>query len=194
MNNSAVFNQAIQLKPVGAVHNQSRETDWGKDFSDLSWQKKTVKMKEMRDRVSKIEIDPGLEGILDGIEDFSHLLVLYWAHLVPAERRSQTKVHPLGNPDFPLVGIFATQSPVRPNSILATFVRLIQRNKNTLLVTGLDALDGSPVLDIKPFNPEEKHENVKLPVWMRQVHREFQKDAGQDCDKGNRAKGNDQQA
>ena len=72
--------------------------------------------------VSEIAIDAGLEGILDGIEEFSHIMVLYWAHLAPVERRSVRKVHPFGNKDFPLVGVFATHSPVRPNPSCAARV------------------------------------------------------------------------
>ena len=165
--------EIIQLKPVGFVRNQSREPNWGPSLGALNWQERAEKMKEYIQSVSEIEIDPALDGILDGIEEFSHLMIIYWSHLVPPDRRSQLRGHPMGNKDFPLVGIFATRSPIRPNSILTTVVRLTGRQGNTLQVTGLDALDGSPVLDIKPYYPEGKHENVKVPDWMKQVNHEF---------------------
>jgi tRNA (adenine37-N6)-methyltransferase len=165
--------EIIQLKPVGFVRNQSREPNWGPSSSALNWQERAIKMKEHLQSVSEIEIDPALDGILDGIEEFSHLTILFWAHLAPSDRKSQFRGHPMGNKDFPLVGIFATHSPIRPNSILTTVVRLIRRQGNKLQVTGLDALDGSPVLDIKPYYPEEELENVKLPDWMKQINREF---------------------
>ena len=171
----AGLDQVIQLRPVGVVRNNSHEASWGSSFSALKWKERAARMEEQRAAVSEIVVDPALEGILDGIENFSHLEVLFWAHLVPSERRSQTRVHPMGNPDFPLIGIFATRSPVRPNSILSTVVRLIERKGNTLKVSGLDALDGSPVLDIKPFTQEEEYENIKLPGWMRKIHQEFEK-------------------
>jgi len=83
-------------------------------------------------------------------------------------------VHPLGNPEFPLVGRFATHSPARPNTILITVVKLLGRNGNVLKVSGLDALDGSPLLDIKPYLPyREELKDLKMPDWMRQVHRQF---------------------
>jgi tRNA (adenine37-N6)-methyltransferase len=165
--------QTIQLKPVGIVRNQSREPNWGESWKNLSWQERAARMREKQEAVSEIDINPELDGILDGIEDFSHLSILFWAHLAPPERRLQTRGHPMGNQDFPLVGIFATRSPIRPNSILTTVVKLIERRGSTLKVTGLDALDGSPVLDIKPYYLEEKAENIKLPDWMKQVNRKF---------------------
>lgn len=170
----AGLDQLIQVRPVGVVRNNSHEASWGPSFSALKWKQRAARMEEQREAVSEIIVDPSLEGILDGIEDFSHLEIFFWAHLVPLERCSQTRVHPMGNPDFPLIGIFATRSPVRPNSILSTVVRLLERKRNTLKVSGFDALDGSPVLDIKPFTQEEKYENIKVPGWMREIHREFE--------------------
>jgi tRNA (adenine37-N6)-methyltransferase len=163
----------IQLKPVGFVRNQSREPNWGPSLSSLDWKTRAIKMKGYNQATSEIEIDPALDGILDGIEAYSHLTIIFWAHLVPDERRSHFRGHPMGNKDFPMVGIFATRSPIRPNGILTTVVRLMGRQGNTLQVTGLDALDGSPVLDIKPYYPEVKPENMKLPDWMKQINREF---------------------
>ena len=115
---------------------------------------------------SELVIDEDLPGILDGVEEFSHLLVLYWADRIPPEERSQTRVHPRGREDLPLVGIFATRSPVRPNPICATVVRLLERKGNRLTVEGLDALDGSPLVDIKPFEPGSySGDEVRLPDW-----------------------------
>lgn len=79
----------------------------------------------------------------------------------------------MGNRKFPLVGVFATRSPVRPNSILTSVVRLIERRGNVLQVTGLDALDGSPILDIKPYQPCNEPKDIKIPDWMKKIHYEF---------------------
>jgi tRNA-Thr(GGU) m(6)t(6)A37 methyltransferase TsaA len=163
----------IQLKPVGIIRNQSKDPSWGGTLSKLDWQKRAAIMKEQRESVSELVIDASLDGILDGIEEFSHIMVLYWAHLAPEERRSATKVHPIGNRAFPLVGVFATHSPVRPNPILATVVRLIERRGNILNVTGLDALDGSPILDIKPYQPYQEPKDISVPEWMKKIHDEF---------------------
>ncbi len=111
---------------------------------------------------------------MDGIEDFSHVMVLYWAHCIPPESRSLTKIHPMGRKEFPLMGIFATCSPARPNPVLATVVQLLERNGNVLKVKGLDAVDGSPVIDIKPFAPGfYPSEEVKTSEWMEQIQKEF---------------------
>jgi tRNA-Thr(GGU) m(6)t(6)A37 methyltransferase TsaA len=168
--------RTIRLKPVGVVRNESKDPSWGATLGELHWRERAARMKEQRESVSEIIIVSGLDGALDGIDDFSHLLVLYWPHLLPEEKRSVTRVHPIGNLDFPLVGVFATRSPARPNTILATVVRLLGRDGNTLRVTGLDALNGSPVLDIKPHYPGDADgADVKVPEWMSRVSRGFDK-------------------
>jgi tRNA-Thr(GGU) m(6)t(6)A37 methyltransferase TsaA len=170
--------QPIQLKPVGVVRNQSKEPSWGGTLNALDWRGRAATMKAQRESVSELVIDTNLEGILDGIDEFSHIMVIYWAHLIPPERRSITRVHPMGNKDFPLVGVFATGSPVRPNSILTTVVRMVGRNGNVLRVTGLDALDGSPILDIKPyFRGTPDADEIKVPDWMRDIHQTFAEEA-----------------
>jgi tRNA-Thr(GGU) m(6)t(6)A37 methyltransferase TsaA len=170
--------QLIQIKPVGVVRNRSQNLNRSASFNTMSWQERAAKMKMQSQTVSELVINADLDGILDGIDDFSHLIVLYWAHLVPDERRSLIRVHPMGSSDFPLVGVFATHSPTRPNSILTSVVKLLGREGNTLKVTGLDALDGSPILDIKPYDGElDKLKDVKMPNWMRRIHQEFGEDA-----------------
>ena len=167
----------IQLKSVGVVSNQSLEASWGASLQALTWQERAARMREQSQVVSELVINTDLEGILDSIDEFSHLMVLYWSHLVPEEKRRVVKVHPRGNQDFPLVGTFATHSPARPNSILVTVVRLLERKGNVLKVTGLDALDGSPILDIKPYNPDHQDlKDVSIPDWMRKIHDEFSED------------------
>ena len=169
--------ESIQLKPVGVVRNQSREASWGDRYQALSWRERATGMRQQSQAVSELIINPGLEGILDGIDEFSHLMVLYWSHLIPEEKRRVLKVHPLGSKDFPLVGTFATHSPARPNSILVTVVRLVGREGNVLKVTGLDALNGSPVLDIKPYLPDRQDlKDVRMPAWMKKMHDRFSED------------------
>jgi tRNA-Thr(GGU) m(6)t(6)A37 methyltransferase TsaA len=134
-------------------------------------------MREQSRAVSELIIYPEFEGMLDGIDGFSHLMVLYWSHLIPEKRRRTMKVHPLGSQEFPLVGTFATHSPARPNSILVTVVHLLEHKGNILKVTGLDALNGSPILDIKPYLPDRQNlKDVRMPDWMRKMHDMFQED------------------
>ena len=171
-----VRNEAVpsmQLRPVGVVKSPLKEPSLIAKSGDLKWQPKEGR-REWRIRVSELVIDSDLAGILDGTEDFSHLLVLYWAHRVPSEGRSLIKVHPMGREDLPLVGIFSTCSPARPNTICAIVVRLLERKENVLKVEGLDALDGSPIVDIKPYIPSYyRADNTKVADWMLQIEREF---------------------
>ena len=161
------------LRPVGVVRSDVEHPSLVAESGDLQWRPDKAR-REWRSRISEIVIDSSLTGVLDGIEDFSHLLVVYWAHRVPPEGSSLIKAHPMGRKDLPLVGIFATCSPARPNSICTMVVRLLGRSENVLKVEGLDALDGSPILDIKPYNPTYYAAvDVKMPDWMERIHREF---------------------
>jgi tRNA-Thr(GGU) m(6)t(6)A37 methyltransferase TsaA len=164
----------MQLRQVGVVRSPLKEPSLVADSGDLEWQSRVARATESRGVISKLVIDNDLAGITDGLEGFSHLLVLYWAHLVPPEGRSIIKAHPMGRKELPVVGIFATCSPARPNNICATVVRLLKCRGNTLTVEGLDALDGSPIVDIKPYNPSYyPTEGVKVTDWMERIHREI---------------------
>jgi tRNA (adenine37-N6)-methyltransferase len=166
----------IQIRQVGFIRNRNKVTNWDEAWGNLNWQEKREQIKQQNQAISELVIDSDLEGILDGIDEFSHILVLYWAHLGPKEKRSLTRVHPMGRQDFPLTGIFATQSPVRPNPILVTVVKLVEHQANILKVTGLDAMDGSPILDIKPYTGSLiVNETIKVPDWIRQIQQAFRK-------------------
>jgi tRNA-Thr(GGU) m(6)t(6)A37 methyltransferase TsaA len=168
--------KSIEFTPIGVVRNQSREVPWGTATLSMDWQDRVAAMQEQGRAVSELIINPELENLLDGIDEFSHLMVLYWSHLIPDERRMTPKVHPLGSEDFPLVGTLATHSPARPNSILVTVVRLLGRKGTIFTVTGLDALDGSPILDIKPYLPEQiDPKELRMPDWMHKTRDRFNK-------------------
>jgi tRNA-Thr(GGU) m(6)t(6)A37 methyltransferase TsaA len=96
-----------------------------------------------------IEVDPAYAAGLDGIEGEEHLWVLFWMHELTDADRTILHAHPMGDPARPETGVFALHSPYRPNPIGMTRVRLLQRDRNRLTVADLDALAGSPVLDIK---------------------------------------------
>ena len=116
--------------------------------------------------VSDIEVDSSLTEALDGLGGFSHIVVLYWMHQVAAGEMPM-KVHPMGKQELPLVGIFATRSPHRPNPVGKTTVRLLQCQGNILKVEGLDAIDGTPVIDIKPYVPEfDSAAKATVPQWI----------------------------
>ncbi len=122
---------------------------------------------EHRDGKIFLQVQPEYTAALDGIEDYSHIWVIYWfhGHDTPEKRRT-LKVHPRGNPANPLTGVFATRSPVRPNLLGLQACRLLQREGNRLLVEKLDAWDGSPIVDIKPYLPQlDAISQAGLPKW-----------------------------
>jgi tRNA-Thr(GGU) m(6)t(6)A37 methyltransferase TsaA len=162
------------VRPVGVVKSPLKEPSLAAEHGDLSWKIRADRAAEERAVVSEIVIDAAFRGILDGINAFSHCLVLYWAHWVSEGGRSMVKAHPMGRKDLPLVGIFATCSPARPNPICATVVKLLERNGNLLKVQGLDAVDGSPIIDIKPYNPSYYPVGeVRIASWLEQIHRDL---------------------
>jgi tRNA-Thr(GGU) m(6)t(6)A37 methyltransferase TsaA len=171
----------IWLTPVGRVHSEIKAPMLMASESDIELSERMDKIRnhhqKMKHVVSEVIIFPQWEELLDGIEGFSHVLVLYWPHLMDPERRNLRKVHPMGRKDLPRQGIFATCSPVRPNPVLVSAVRLVLRDGNILRVEGLEAVDGSPVMDIKPYVQNYYGvENPTVPSWMSQIQRELEMD------------------
>ena len=141
----------INLQPIGIVKNNITE----------------LKGRNRKEIVSEIIINKDLIEALHKIDDFSHIIVIYWMHKLPPSQRSVIKVHPRGNKDLPLVGVFASRSPARPNPLGITTVKLLERRDNILKVSGLDAINGTPVLDIKPYLPDHDYTSeIKTPGWL----------------------------
>ena len=164
----------IVLRPVGVIRNEIDEPflKAGKAGIEIKERIAAIKaqIRKIRKMKSEIVINQEFSGILDGVKDYSHLVILYWAHQVPEQSRSITRVHPMGRKDIPLTGIFSTCSPVRPNSVLTTVVKLVKINENVLEVIGIDAINGSPVIDIKPYVRQwYPQEGIKIPGWMRRL-------------------------
>ncbi len=117
--------------------------------------------------VSEIVIDSNLAEALDSLDEFSHIIVLYWMHQLDRKSGFPVKVHPKGRPEVTPVGVFASRSPNRPNPIGKATVRLLERRGNKLRVEGLDAIDGTPVIDIKPYIPNyDSASNANVPPWV----------------------------
>ena len=145
----------IVLKPIGTV----RTTASGDEVRDKT-------------RTSQVVIRKELITALDGIDGFSHLFVLFWLHETSERQRKTLKVHPRGRKDLPLLGVFATRTMLRPNPLGLTLVELIKVNRNVLTVRGLDAFDGTPVLDIKPFDHWDATKDVRVPRWWTKLENE----------------------
>lgn len=142
---------AIRLRPIGRVRSPVREPV----------------QREWKAVVSEIRIHKRLARALEGLEAFSHLVVLYG---LSKSRGYDVQVHPKGREDLPLVGLFATRSPRRPNPLAFSVCELIRRRGARLLVKGLDAIDGTPVFDVKPYIPaRDCIKNARVPAWVRRL-------------------------
>lgn len=147
----------IVFRPVGWVFNHvagARYDQWG-------------------DVISDIVLDDDLAAGLDGIEGYSHLLILFHISRVTPKQRAFLRLRPRDRQEAPLVGVFATRSQYRPNPIGATVVELIERAGNRLRVAGLDAYDGTPVIDIKPYMPDpDLAAEARIPDWVQRMRDE----------------------
>lgn len=147
----------IKLQPIGFVRNTQLE------LVDVNWGQV----------VSEIELIESLPAeALDGIESFSHVEIIYFFH--QAEKVVTGSEHPRENPAYPKVGIFAQRKKDRPNHLGATMVNLIKKEGKKLIVSHLDAIDGTPVLDIKPIFAEflPKGEIVQ-PAWTHELMQDY---------------------
>jgi tRNA-Thr(GGU) m(6)t(6)A37 methyltransferase TsaA len=124
-----------------------------------------------RTLISKIVIEARFSQALDGVEDFSHIFILFWLHQLKENQTAVLRVHPRGRAELPLVGVFATRAPSRPNPIGLTLVKLVKRDANVLWVRGLDAFDGTPVLDIKPYDDWDSASDFQIPEWLEKLNK-----------------------
>ncbi len=122
---------------------------------------------EWADVVSEIRLDDALVPGLRGLRDYSHIVVVFHLHQVQFDRATDLVRHPRDRTDWPLTGVFATRTQYRPNPLGITTVRLIDIAGNVLKVQGLDALDGTAVLDIKPYMPDVAlTQSAVAPQWL----------------------------
>ena len=141
----------IVLKPIGFVKNNVKESRFG-NFAN---------------EISEIIIDKKFTKALDGIDGYSHVIIVYWMDKI---KDYVLKHQPQGNPNVPVVGIFACRCPRRPNPIAITTVKLLGHAKNKIRVKGLDVLDGTPIIDIKPYWPQyDKVADEKIPNWVNKL-------------------------
>lgn len=128
----------IVFEPIGFVENEVRESqDASFDWSGVT---------------SRIILNERFALYTRGLEQYSHILVIFWMHR-PVKKHLTAEVFPAGDRNRPAVGLFATRSPHRPNPAGLKLAQLIRVDRRILTVKGLDALDGSPVVDIKPYSP-----------------------------------------
>ena len=150
-----VLEKRIFVRPIGFVRTEAT----GDEVKD-------------KNRLSTIVVKKALTKALDGIGGFSHLYVLFYIDKISDEQKKMLKIHPRGRRDMPLVGVFATRTYLRPNPIGLTLVELIAVKNNVLTVRGLDAFDGTPVLDLKPYDFWDKADSARMPEWWTKMENE----------------------
>src|SRR6185295_13305057 len=118
--------------------------------------------------------EPFTAEALQGLADFSHVEVLFLFHEVDPAKIVSGARHPRNNPAWPAVGIFAQRGKNRPNRIGSTICRVVRVDGTTLFVAELDAIDGTPVLDLKPVMAEFlPRQAVRQPAWSRELMRQY---------------------
>ncbi len=144
----------MELKPIGIVRSPIRE------MIDENW----------GEVVAEIHVEPALADGLRGLEQFSHAIIVYHLHQAGFAVATDLQRHPRGRMDLPKVGIFAQRAKHRPNPIGLTAVPILSVKPPILCVKGLDAIDGTPVLDIKPYVPVfDRIENAVIADWLTEI-------------------------
>jgi len=123
---------------------------------------------------SKIIVNPEFTLGLTGLSDFSHINVIYYLDKAKYIEENHLIRRPQGREDMPMVGIFSQRVKDRPNPIGITSVELISIKENIITVKGLDAIDGTPILDIKPYySVFDKKENAVVPNWVNILMKDY---------------------
>jgi len=144
----------ITLNPIGHVDNEveaKKDESWGSD-------------------ISKIILEKEYFGGLTGLNDFSHAIIIYYLDKAKFYIDKHLQRRPQNRDDMPLVGIFSQRGKSRPNQIGITSVQLISVADDVLVVKGLDAINGTPILDIKPYYPDfDCKEDAVVPEWVNRL-------------------------
>lgn len=151
----------IELRPIGVVHT---------DASDDRIREETEEVEAV------VEIFPEFEEALEGLDGYSHLFIISYFHKLRPEQIGPLKVKPkraakrgFKFEEVPSLGVFALDSPTRPNPIGVTLVRLLGKHGRKLFVSGIDLFDGTPVIDIKAYQPDYIAKEFSLPEWYRKL-------------------------
>jgi len=143
----------LTLKVIGTVRNgrtSTEDADWGA-------------------LESVIEMRPAYAAGLQGLEQFSHVLVIFYMHHDLDGEPPALVRRPRGRADMPLLGVFAQRGRMRPNPIGVTAVEIVAAEPGRLRVRGLDAIDGTPVLDLKPYAPVFDRREARVPSWIDEL-------------------------
>lgn len=147
--------ESFSVRPIGYVHSGYIEQE-DVPHAHTGWSEDT----------SKIRLFSKYAKGLGGLEGYSHIIILFWIHKSKKWKMPKNHKKPAN------VKVFATRMPVRPNSIGMSVVELMDFSTDTGLVTvkGLDALDGTPVIDIKPYIPNfDSYSGASVPDWLKEA-------------------------
>jgi tRNA-Thr(GGU) m(6)t(6)A37 methyltransferase TsaA len=148
----------IKLKPIGYVSSPVIER------MDENWGKIT----------SRIILQPEYIGALSGLEDFSHAIIVTYLHQAHYEKEKHLQRRPQGLESMPKVGILSQRAKNRPNPIGVTAARIINVGNDYLEIQGLDAINDTPVLDIKPYYPQyDKIDSPSVPEWVNRLMEKY---------------------
>lgn len=148
--------ESITLKPIGTVNSSRLKVE------DVNWDKETV----------FVEIDSSefTNEALFGLDTFSHVEVIFFMDQVDPQKVEKNARHPRNNPEWPKVGIFSQRGKNRPNQIGLTICRVLKIDGTKIFLEGLDAVNGTPVLDIKPWVKEfAPRGEVFQPNWISEL-------------------------
>jgi len=149
---------AVNIEPIGIVKSPVKEP------IDENW----------RQVIAEVHLDDSLAPGLTGIDQFSHLVVVFFMHRYSFTPAADLVRRPQERADMPEVGIFAQRAKHRPNPIGITVVELIELRGPVLVVKGLDAIDGTPVLDIKPYVPAfDSRPTAVVPMWIERLMEKY---------------------
>ena len=154
----------IKLRPIGVVRVQATDEQVRQEEGEIE---------------GELEIFPEFEPALNGLEGYSHIFLIFYFHKLRPEQIGLLQVKPkrlvkrgFTLEELPTLGVFALDSPSRPNPVGLTLVRLLRREGRRLFVKGLDAFDGTPILDIKGYRPDYRTDEYSIPDWHRRLMNE----------------------
>jgi tRNA-Thr(GGU) m(6)t(6)A37 methyltransferase TsaA len=150
--------EGFLLKPIGVVESPVKEP------VDENWGTVT----------SRINLKPEYRPGLLGLGDFSHVIVVTYLHKASFDPARHLQRRPRGLEQMPRVGIFSQRAKDRPNPLGVTAVKLLAVGENHITVQGLDAIDGTPVIDIKPYFPQyDRVDSAVVPVWVDELMKHY---------------------
>jgi len=169
MTGAAQCSAGVVLAAVGAGQIQAGVAAGEPADARKTYEVHPIGTVEKGDDWARIRIfDPFVDGLL-GLQEWSHNNVFYWfdQNDVP-QKRAVLQVHPQGNQENPLTGVFACRAPVRPNLIALSVCKVLKVEKNLITLDQIDAFAGTPILDIKPFIPPDAPvKDLRVPAWTK---------------------------